>query len=304
MAALDAIIETFTGEIAPERQRVRAGELSQQDFAPLFEEAFARAEERAAAAGAEAWELYRTMLADRTLHWADRWRAANRLHDPHAVPEWATADVSAVIEGVLRDTAPRYNLMLHTVMAAGILRGGDPAIALYPVSRETIDEAVVPFVERGSPGDASYEGQMRDLQHSLHLLATLVRLARIHRGVRGEGERGAYQPLLSAQLEHVIALYEANRETMVAPETLDPARELYFEPAHVMEHIAEALEEAGRSSDAQLIDLFTERHVSALFEQIDAECASIGRSPTRLDEFRRQVEVFGTAAARRSDPVA
>jgi hypothetical protein len=302
LAALDSIIETFAKEIAPERQRVREGELSQGDFGPLREEATDRAERRAADAGAETWELYRSMLAERSLHWADRWLAANRLHDPSIVPESATADITAVIEGVLRDPATRSTLMLHVVMAAGILRGHDPAIALYPVSRATIDEAVVPYVERGSPGEASYEGQMRNLQHSLHLLATLVRLTRIHRERHGENERGVYQPLLIAQLERMLTLYEANREAMVAPETLAPdgsGTAPYFEPAHVMEHLAEALEEAERGDDGQLIDLFTERQVPALFEQIDEVCASLGRAPARIDEFRRQVEVFSTAAARR-----
>jgi hypothetical protein len=142
---------------------------------------------------------------------------------------------------------------------------------------------------------------MRNLQHSLHLLATLVRLTRIHREGSGD-ERGVYQPLLSAQLERVIALYEANREAMVAPEALDPdgpAGAPYFEPAHVLEHLAEALEEAGHSDDGQLIDLFAERQVPALFEQIDAVCTSLGRAPIRVDEFRRQAAVFSAAAARR-----
>jgi hypothetical protein len=229
------------------------------------------------------------MLADWSLHWADRWLAANRLHDPAVSPESAASDVAAVIEKVLRDPATRNNLMLHAVMAAGILRGHDPAVALYPVSRETIDEAVVPYVERGAPGDASYEGQMRSLEHSLHLLATLGRLSQIHR--EGEGERGAYEPLLAAQLERVTEIYEANREAMVAPD--GPGT--YFQPAHVMEHLAEAMEEAGRSRDPRLIRLFTERRVPALFGQIDSECASLGRTPARADEFRRQVEVLGTA---------
>ncbi len=148
---------------------------------------------------------------------------------------------------------------------------------------------MVPYVERGAPGDSSYEGQMRSLEHSLHLLATLVRLGQVHR----EDERSAYEQLLKTQLGRVIELYEANRDVMMDPD--EPAA--YFQPAHVMEHLAEAMEEAGRSRDPRAVHLFTERHVPRLFQDIDAECASRDRTPARVEEFRGQAAVFATAAA-------
>ena len=86
MPTLEAIRAEFTEEIVPARQRVRAGELSQRDFAPLLEEAFVRAERSAAASGIEAWELFCSMLDDAAMHWADRRIAVNRLHNPAIVP--------------------------------------------------------------------------------------------------------------------------------------------------------------------------------------------------------------------------
>jgi hypothetical protein len=93
MPTLEAIRAAFSEEIAPGRQRVRAGELSQRDFAPLLEEALARAERSAAASGIEGWRLYCSMLGDASLHWADRRLAVNRLHDPAIVPEPAAAEI-------------------------------------------------------------------------------------------------------------------------------------------------------------------------------------------------------------------
>ena len=304
MPTLDEIRAAFAEEVAPARQRVRAGELSQRDFAPLLEEAFARAERSAAASGIEAWALWRSMLGDASLHWADRRLAVNRLHDPARVPESAAASIATVIEAVLRDQATRYNLMLHTVMAAGILRSLGPATALYPLSREAIDDAVVPYVERGLPGDSGFEGEMRNLRHSMHLLATVARLSMIHRESEGAADRGVYEPLLASQLDRVLALYEKNREAMVSPQVLaaEPsgpgAREIDFEPTHVMEHLAEAMEEVGRSGDARLIALFTQRNVPAIFERLDALRESLGRTPSRLAEYREQVASFRAAAAR------
>lgn len=304
MPTLEAIRAAFAEEIGPGRQRVREGELSQRDFAPLLEEALARAERSAAASGIEGWRLYRSMLGDASLHWADRRLAVNRLHDPSIVPEAAAAEIAPVIEAVLRDPTTRYNLMLHTVMAAGILRGHRPATALYPVSRGTIDDAVVPYVEQGLPGEAGFEEQMRNLRHSMHLLATVVRLSMIHRDGEGDAERGAYEPLLASQLDRVLALSQANREAMVSPQVLaaEPsgpgAREIDFEPTHIMEHLAEAMEEVGRSDDARLLDLFAERNVPAVFEGLDALRESVGRTPSRLDEYRAQAASFRAAAAR------
>jgi hypothetical protein len=304
MPTLDAIRAEFTEEIVPARQRVRAGELSQRDFAPLLEEAFVRAERRAAASNIEAWALFCSMLGDASMHWADRRLAVNRLHNPAIVPQSAAAEIAAVVEAVLSDPATRYNLMLHTVMAAGILRSHRPSTALYPISRGTIDEAVVPYVEQGLPGDAGFEEQLRNLRHSMHLLATVVRLSAIHRDGSNDGDRGVYEPLLASQLDRVLELYEANREAMVSPEVLaeEPsgpgAREIDFEPVHIMEHLAEAMEEVGRSDDARLIGLFVERDVPATFDRLDALRDSLGRTPSRLAEYRAQVAGFRDAAVR------
>lgn len=303
MRALDSIREAFAEEVAPLRRRVRESAMTQRDFAPLLEQAFGRAENRAAGSGVEAWELYRSLLGDRALHWADRRLAVNRLHDPAIVPASAAPGIAAVIEAVLRDPATRYNLMLHTVMAAGILRGYDPATALYPIPRETIDTAIVPYVQRGLPGDTGYDEQMRNLRHSMHLLATVARFAMIHPG--GESDRDSagdpYAALLATQLDRVIALYEANREAMISPQVLDAeatgpgAREIDFEPVHIMEHLAEAMEEVGRSGSGQLIRLLAERGVAAIFERLDAVRDSLGRTPSRLDEYRTQVAGFRAA---------
>ncbi len=304
MPTLDAIRAAFGEEIAPARQRVRAGELSQRDFAPLLEEAFARAERRAAASGIDTWELCCSMLEDASLHWADRRLAVNRLHHPELVPGSAAAGIAAVIEAVLRDPATRYNLMLHTVMAAGILRSLHPTTALYPVSRGAIDDAAVPYMEQGLPGEPGFEEQMRNLRHSIHLLATVARLSMIHREGDGDADRAVYEPLLAAQLDRVLELQEANREAMVAPELLaeEPggagAREIDFEPLHIMEHLAEAMEEVGRGGDPRLIGLFAEREVPAVFDGLDALCESLGRTPSRLAEYRQQVAGFRAAATR------
>ena len=312
-ASLAAIREEFAEEVVPQRRRVRAGELSQRDFGPLLEEAFGRAEERAASSGIEPWELYGSILDDRSMHWVDRRLAVNRLHDPAVVPKSEAAGIAAMIEAVLLDPATRYNLMLHTVMAAAILRAHDPATALYAVSRETIDAAVVPYVERGLPGDAGYEEQMRNLRHSMHLLATVARLAMIHPdGKRRAASGSSYASLLADQLDRVIALYESNRETMVSPELLDAepigpgAREIDFEPVHIMEHLAEAMEEVGRSGDDRLVGLFARRGVPAIFERLDAVSESLGRTPPRVEEYRAQVAGFRAAVrdageARRAD---
>lgn len=301
---MDAIRERLSEEVAPPRGRVRAGELSQRDFDPLLEEAFRRAEEQAAADGAEPWELYASILGDRSMHWADRRLAANRLHDPAIVPASAAPRIAPVIEAVLLDPATRYNLMLHTVMAATIVRARDPVSALYPVPRETIDAAVVPYVEQGLPGGESYEEQMRNLRHSMHLLATVARLATIHPEGAGEGgARGSsYASLLADQLDRVITLYEANREAMISPDVLaaEPAgpgaREIDFEPVHLMEHLAEAMEEVGRSRDARLVGLVARRDVAAIFDRLEAVSRSFGRTPARIEEYRGQVARFRAAA--------
>ena len=303
-ALLDAIRKRLAEEVEPQRRRVRTGELTQRDVGPLIVKAFERAEERAAAAGIEPWELYRSILADTSMHWWDRRLAVNRLHDPAVVPESEAAGIAPVIEAVLLDPSTRYNLMLHTVMAAAIVRSRDPVTPLYPISRETLDAAVVPYVERGLPGDDGYEGQMRNLRHSMHLLATVARLATIHH----EGERGGastgYTSLLIEQLDRVITLYQANREAMISPEVLDAeptgpaAREIDFEPGHIMEHLAEAMQEVGRSGDERLVGLAAERAVAAIFQRLDAVSESLGRTPSRIEEFREQVAGFRAAAAR------
>ncbi|MYH41342.1 MAG: hypothetical protein F4150_06210 [Chloroflexi bacterium] len=302
-ASLDAIRERLAEEVAPPRQRVRSGELSQRDFDPLLEEAFRRAEERAATDGVAPWELYSSILGDRSMHWADRRLAANRLHDPAVVPASAAPRIAPVIEAVLLDPQTRYNLMLHTVMAASIVRARDPVSALYPVPRETIDAAVVPYVEQGLPGGNGYEEQMRNLRHSMHLLATVARLATIHPDAAGtSGARGtSYASLLAGQLDRVITLYEANREAMISPDVLaaEPAgpdaREIDFEPMHLMEHLAEAMEEVARSSDARLVGLVAGRDVAATFERLEAVSRSFGRTPARIEEYRGQVASFRAA---------
>ena len=303
-ASLGAIRERLAEEVASPRQRVRSGELSQRDFGPLLEEAFRRAEERAAADGVEPWELYSSILGDRSMHWWDRRLAANRLHDPAVVPVSAAPRIATVIESVLLDPQTRYNLMLHTVMAASIVRARDPVSALYPVPRETIDAAVVPYVEQGLPGGDGYEEQMRNLRHSMHLLATVARLATIHPDGAGTGgARGtSYASLLTDQLDRVITLYEANREAMISPDVLaaEPAgpgaREIDFEPMHLMEHLAEAMEEVARSRDARLVGLVARRDVAAIFGRLEAVSRSFGRTPARIEEYRGQVARFRAAA--------
>lgn len=301
--ALEAIREQLSGEVAPHRRRVRAGELDQRAVGPLLEEAFRRAEEAAAAAGVERWELYSSILGDRSLHPADRRLAVNRLHDPAVVPESAAARITPVIEAVLLDPATRYNLMLHTVMAAAIVRARNPITPLYAVSRETVDAAVVPYVERGLPGADAYEEQMRNMRHSMHLLATVARLAMIHPEGGSAGAGGSpYESLLADQLDRVITLYEANREAMVSPDVLpaEPAgagaREIDFEPAHLMEHLAEAMEEVGRSGDPRLVALAARRKVAAIFDGLEAVSRSFGRIPSRIEEYRAQVASFRAAA--------
>ena len=301
---LDAIREQLAEEMEPQRRRVRTGDLTQRDLGPLIEAALERAEGRAAAAGLEPWELYRSILADTSLHWADRRLAVNRLHDPGVVPESASAAIARVIEAVLLDPDTRYNLMLHTVFAAAIVRSNDPVVPLYPISRETIDAAVVPYVERGLPGDDGYEGQMRNLRHSMHLLATVARLATIHPEAEGTGADSGYASLLIDQLDRVITLCEANLDAMISPEVLaagpagPAAREIDFEPVHVMEHLAEAMQEVGRSGDARLAGRVAERPVAAIFERLDAVSESLGRTPSRIAEFRGQVAGFRAVTGR------
>lgn len=237
-------------------------------------------------AGLQPWHLYSSILADTGVPPLYRRTAVNLLHNPARVPENAAQEIGDIVVAVMQEDGLDYDLGQQTVMAASILRVYAPITPMLPISRGSIDSYFIPFVEQ-VPTRRQGESQSEAvLNHVAHMLASIARFTVVY--------GHAYDDLLAHRLDDFYQAQTAFMDELRKEGKLNVQPRGFYAIVHVMEHLAELMDQGTMSGDRSLIGLIVKKGVVDKFNSLLEQREALGIEGRDIPRYLQQRDRFLT----------
>lgn len=213
--------------------------------------------------------------------------AATQFHNPSKVPEYAADEIADTLIVVMKEPNLDYTLGERVVMALSQLREYLPPKPVFQISQEDIGAYVIPFIQRVPPPrqeEGKSEERLRaeaTLEHVMHMLPSTARLSVSH--------GNAYNAVLHSQLDELYRTSSAIKTELEEGRVLQK-NETFF--THIMEHLAELMDQGGRTRDSGLVDVIMANLVVKRFNALDALSVSLGAQNPRRQEYFEQRDGF------------